>query len=123
MSEEINTTNRGFELVTFQDRNGVACSLQQSSAIAFDEPDAFERPGSSLLWLGCNDADPKYFVPNGDPPWRPVEMPKEYIANTRMHLDRKRVEMLIAHLRCWLDTGNFIDDSVLDAPRIQRTDK
>lgn len=107
MSNEVTTTSRGFGIIHFEDRNGIKCSLQQSSAIAFDEPDVFERPGSSLIWLGCDDADPKYFVPNGEPSWRPVKMPKEYVANTRMHLDRKRVEMLIAHLQTWLDTGGF----------------
>lgn len=86
--------------------------------IDFEAEGGLERPGSSCVWLGCDDADPKYFVPNGDPAWRPVEMPKEYIANTRMHLDRKSVEMLIAHLQSWLETGTFADDSVLDANEV-----
>jgi hypothetical protein len=122
MSDEVTTTSRGFELVTFQDRNRVECSLQQSSAIAFDEPEDIDRPGSSMIWLGCDDADPKYFVPNGEPSWRPVKMPDQYVANTRMHLDRKRVKMLIAHLQTWLDTGGFADDSILNASELSKND-
>lgn len=100
-------TERGFAIVKFRDAYGVECSIQQSSAIDFDTEDGLERPGTSYLWLGCDDAAPQYFVPNGNPPWRPVEMPEEYVANTRMHLNRDQVKMLIASLNAWLDTGEF----------------
>lgn len=113
MDEKVETTNRGFSVIDFTDHNGVECSLQQSSAIDLSEDcDA----GGSFLWLGCNKAEPKYFVPNGNPSWRPVEMPKDYVANTRMHLDRKHAAMLIRQLQSWLDTGDFAGtDDVLDA--------
>lgn len=106
MSEHTHT-NRGFERVDFTDHNGVACSLQQSSAVALDQEDALERPGTSLVWLGCNDADPQYFIPNGNPSWRPVQMPESYIANTRMHLNAGQVRMLIENLQSWLESGSF----------------
>lgn len=96
------TTNRGFEIVKFQDRNGVECSLQQSS-----ETDCTSPPGAAFLWLGCNDADPKEFAPYGNPSWRSITMPKGYVANTRMHLDRANVEMLVRQLQHWLQTGTF----------------
>lgn len=101
------TTNRGFEVVNFADYNGVECSIQQSSAVDLYAAGSLDHAGSSLLWLGCNDADPKYFVPNGDPPWRPVEMPETYVANTRMHLNRKQVIDLVTHLQAWLETGSL----------------
>lgn len=108
---EVQTTNRGFEIVEFTDHNGVECSIQQSSAIDMSTPDGLDNPGSSLLWLGCNRADPQYFVPYGDPPWRPVEMPEQYVANTRMHLNRSQVAALIEQLQSWLETGEFSDNN------------
>lgn len=118
MEDEITTTARGFGLVKFRDHNGVECSLQQSSAIDMESEDGLENPGSSYLWLGCVDADPQMFIPNGDPSWQRVPMPEQYIANTRMHLDRRQVVALIEHLRCWLETGHFESD-VLDAEEIE----
>lgn len=100
-------TDRGFERIDFNDHNGIGCSLQQSSALDPHAPGSLDHPGSSLLWLGCNDADPRCFVPNGDPAWRRVEMPDRYIANTRMHLNRAQVQMLIGYLQSWLDSGSF----------------
>lgn len=43
--------------------------------------DLIMEPGISAIWLGCDDA--------------------------RAHLDRKQVEVLIAHLQAWLDSGTF----------------
>lgn len=110
--EKTGVTGRGFALVTFRDHNNIECSLQQSGVVDLDAEGGLEHPGSSCVWLGCDDADPQEFVPFGDPSWRPVKMPKDYIANTRMHLDRAQVAMLISHLQNWLATGSFVDDSV-----------
>lgn len=77
-------TIRGFGRIDFLDVNGVACSLQQSSAILGNN--YYDRPGASAVWLGCNDADPQVLGPNG---WQPVPMPEGYTANMRMHLDRR----------------------------------
>lgn len=95
----VGATGRGFEKITFRDFNGTECSLQQSSAAVY------EQPGSSAVWLGCEDADPQVFVPGKS--WQPVQMPPEYIADTRAHLDRKQVQALIHHLEAWLETGSF----------------
>lgn len=92
----VENTERGFERLEFTDRYGVKCSLQQSSLATED-----------AIWLGCNEANPQVFVPNGNPSWRPVPMPDEYIADTRMHLTREQVEGLMFHLQSWLDTGSF----------------
>lgn len=104
------TTNRGFQIVRFKDANRVECTLQQSSAIDLSRDGTMESPGSSFIWLGCNDADPQEFVPNGDPSWRPIQMPETYVANTRMHLNTEQVKMLIASLESWLETGTFDRD-------------
>lgn len=43
---EIRKTERGFERISFRDRNGERCDLQQSSAAEYT------LPGSSAVWLG-----------------------------------------------------------------------
>jgi hypothetical protein len=73
-------TARNFERYDFDDHNGAPSSLQQSSAIG-DYPDALDRPGTSLVWLGTG--------------------------HDRMHLNREQVEWLIGRLQNWLDTGSF----------------
>ena len=93
------TTNRGFGIVRFTDANGVQCSVQESSAIG-DSEWAWDNPGSSYLWVGTDDADPKYLRPGCG--WVPYEIPKEVLLNTRMHLDREGVQRLIGLLQCWL---------------------
>lgn len=96
---KVKKTSRGFEYIEFTDRYGVKCSLQASSLAEH------EKPGISAVWLGCDDADPKVFIPGQS--WQPVPMPKNYTANTRMHLDRKQVEALIDHLQNWLEYDSF----------------
>ena len=78
----IRVTSRGFQCITFVDANGELCSIQQSSAIG-DTPDAADRPGSSMLWLGAGE--------------------------NRMHLDRGMVVALIAELQEWVDNGKWED--------------
>lgn len=92
-------TSRGFEIINFVDIYNVGCSLQMSSIAYCD------KPGTSAIWLGCNDANPRVLVPGKS--WQPVLMPSDYVANTRMHLDRPRVAALIVHLQNWLDHDHF----------------
>lgn len=116
-------TGRGFALVKFQDANGLKCSLQQSSAIRGGD-EAWENPGSSLIWLGIDDCQPQVMkstakelgleLPPGEVSgWMPYPIPEEVLLSTRMHLDREQVEGLIARLQQWLDTGAF--EAVPDA--------
>lgn len=78
-------TERGFDLIEFDDRNGVQCSLQKSSLATED-----------AIWLGCDDAKPRVMVPGEG--WKLVEMPPGYLADTRMHLSRGMVKKLLPHL-------------------------
>jgi len=87
-------TIRGFDRIEFSDGNGVACSLQMSSAATRE-----------CIWLGCNDADPQQLIPGAG--WQPVPMPAEYNANTRMHLTRAQVKKLLPHLQAFAETGNI----------------
>jgi hypothetical protein len=101
---KVELTGRGFERIDFADANGEACSIQQSSAIG-DDDDAFERPGSSMLWLGVNDPVPKVLVQNEG--WQPVPLPEDVLLSGRMHMNREMVIELVVKLRNWLDSGSF----------------
>ena len=78
-------TPRGFEIIKFKDRYGKHCSLQLSSAIG-DYDDSLERPGSSYVWLGCDDTEAN---------------------NARMHLSREDAIELAQRLENWAETGSF----------------
>jgi hypothetical protein len=108
------TTARGFDVVTFHDANGHECSLQQSSAIR-SYPNSWDRPGSSCIWLGVDDAKPQILASDarrlgyGDEGngWVPYHVPEGVLLTTRMHLDRDQAAMLRDLLTCWLETGAF----------------
>jgi hypothetical protein len=117
MHGELRKTSRGFEKVTFADANNAACSIQQSSAVG-DDPDAMERPGSSFLWIGVEDAEPQIMkskaeelglpLPLGEVSgWMPYPVPPEVMLNTRMHLNREQVAWLAKCLNHWLQTGSL----------------
>lgn len=91
---ELETTARGFALLKFEDDNGVACSLQKSSAASEDK-----------IWLGCDEANPKVLVHGKG--WQPIPMPAGYLATTRMHLTREQVAELLPHLQHFVDTGEL----------------
>jgi len=98
---EMKRTERGFEIGEFTDYYGVKCSIQQSSLATMN-----------AIWLGCNDANPREMCsraknPIGTTGWQPVEMPEEYVANTRMHLTEEMVIALIDKLQHWIDTGEL----------------
>ena len=88
------STIRGFSLGEFTDRYGVKCSIQKSSIATED-----------CIWLGCDDANPRHLVPGKG--WQPVKMPKEYVADTRMHLTQDDVKHLLPLLQYFVDTGEL----------------
>jgi hypothetical protein len=89
-------TQRGFNIITFKDRYGIDCSLQESSLAT-----------EACIWLGCNDANPRFLVPNKG--WKSVKMPNEYVADTRMHLTRDMVKELIPYLQAFVVNGLLED--------------
>lgn len=113
---ENTVTGRGFEIVNFQDRYGLACSLQQSSAIG-DYEDALDRPGSSCVWLGVTDVEARILKSEAEElgiavegevsGWMDYPIPEQVMLCGRMHLDRQQVSGLIARLKRWLKTGSF----------------
>lgn len=92
---KIETTERGFNYSKFKDHNGRECSLQQSSAIG-DYEDSWDRPGSSFVWLGVDEA------PEG--------------LGTRMHLDRRQVGEICRRLENWFETGSLMyQEEIMEA--------
>ncbi len=102
MTIETNPTSRGFERGQFTDRNGVSCSIQESSA-ADDE---------GLIWLGCNDIGLMKFTPYYGG-WETVELEMDlpngtyHSANTRMHLTQSMVRELLPLLQHFVETGQL----------------
>ena len=86
---DVGHTERGFELITFADKYGDQCELQQSSLAEYEEP------GTSAVWLGLAGDNPRIHPTFGTS------------LGMRMHLDREQVETLVAHLRRWLKMGIF----------------
>lgn len=100
---------RGFEIAEFVDTHGVGCSIQQSSAIG-------PEGTASFLWIGPNQANPRIMASQAAKHgvetteitgWVPFPVPDGVLMNTRMHVDRKQVEDIVAHLMTWLRTGSL----------------
>lgn len=112
---EATTTQRGFEVIHFDDSNCNKCSIQQSSAMD-DTERGLNQPGSSFLWIGVDDPKPKILASiaqahgiktyevNG---WIPYPIPDEVLITKEMHLHREQVQELVGILTNWLDTGSL----------------
>ena len=81
---KLDTTGWGFEVLlhevypTSATLDDTHTRLVQQSSVIRDYDDAFDRPGSSCLWIGEDH-----------------------------HLDREEVAQLVAHLQAWLTTGSL----------------
>jgi len=91
-------TERGFSIVTFQDRNGVECTLQKSS-LAYED----------AIWLGAAEIGLRHFKAGQG--WRQVELvetvEENFVANNRMHLNQEQVRALLPFLQRFADTGEI----------------
>ncbi len=88
-------TERGFEIIQFDDRYKTPCTLQQSSIF---DPEYADFPGATAVWLGVDRQD------------APHDGTFDAANLTRMHLDRAQVHKLIAVLEMWIETGHFAED-------------
>jgi hypothetical protein len=88
----------------FTDRNGVTCSIQESSAAT-----------EALLWLGCNEPNPQIFPGNGTG-WHPYPLPENVQCTTRMHLTRRQVRALLPHLQAFAESGTIVPARRPSAP-------
>lgn len=95
------TTDRGFVRVEFLDANNVACSLQESSQM-----------GEPLIWLGPNEASPRFLAESDTPHqtnvW--VKFPYDrdrWVFDNRMHLNQEQAKKLIDRLKRFVETGTL----------------
>ena len=112
---EVTRTIRGFQRAEFPDANGHQCSVQASSVID-DTERGYENPGSSYLWIGPDEAEPRIMASQAasfgvttaeTTGLVPFPVPDEVFMTTRMHLSRDHVAELIVVLKRWLDTGSL----------------
>ena len=92
-------TERGFDIIEFNDYYDHKCSLQKSSLASRD-----------AIWLGISDAEPKILAsqtPEGGTGWVPYPIPDNVSLTTRMHLSRREVLRLLPHLIKFLFTGRI----------------
>ena len=106
-------TYRGFDLFRFRDRYDSECSLQKSSLATED-----------CIWLGVDDASPKVMatkatgvaevqrvmldgMAHDDSGWVAYPIPTDVSLNTRMHLTRDQVRVLLPMLTNFVETGRL----------------
>jgi hypothetical protein len=96
---DITKTARGFSCLTFADRNGEACSLQESSLAT--EP---------AIWLGVDDARPMILAStlrSDLTGWVNFPIPDDVSFTTRMHLTQDQVAALLPYLHQFVETGEL----------------
>ena len=90
-------TKRGFSYFEFKDSNNVKCSIQKSSSV------------EEKIWLGADSIGLKKMVGLG--PFKDVNtssVPNQtFVANNRMHLNKKQVLKLIEVLNEFVKTGDL----------------
>lgn len=106
---KMTTTERGFALIEFEDRNKTKCSIQKSSLATED-----------AIWLGP-DGDQSVGQWPGSGGWRTISDENirqalnlqygMFVTPNRMHLTRDDAAKLIPILQAFVETGELIDPS------------
>lgn len=118
MKLQFGQTALGWPYISFEDRYGVACSLQKSSLATED-----------CIWLGVNDADPKILAREAAAHgvetdqtvgWVSFPVPDAVNMTTRMHLNQEQVRALLPILQEFAESGE-LPEPVPSAPA--RTEK
>ena len=89
---KIEYTQRGFQVIEFQDSYGISCNIQESSSV---EPH---------IWLGVKDLKPEIMGKKG---WETFEVPDGVLFHNRMHLNREHASGLVEVLQNWLKSFQF----------------
>lgn len=89
-------TKRGFSYVEFEDGYGLKCKIQESSAV---EPH---------IWLGVNKPKLTVFEDENMGKYHKIEMPKQFIVDSEMHLSREDVAKLLPYLNRFVETGDIM---------------
>jgi len=91
-------TQRGFSIDNFKDLYGEECSIQKSS-LATDD----------AIWLGIDNPKLTVFEDENMGKYLNVQLPKNFMVSSRMHLNREMVEKLLPVLQKFVETGELED--------------
>lgn len=92
-------TERGFEIIEFNDKYMHKCSLQKSSLATED-----------CIWLGIDKANPQIMaskIIEGGTGWADYPIPDDVYISTRMHLTQEQVKELLPYLQKFVETGDL----------------
>lgn len=112
---QVGKNARGFPIVRFVDSYGVTYNVTASSVIG-DYEDAYQRPGTSAVWLGVDNVEAivmaheaaKYGVQTKETTgWVPYPIPDGVMLKSSLHLNREQVAALVTRLQQWLADGSF----------------
>lgn len=93
---EIKETERGFSYSEFSDSYGAKCSIQKSSS-AMDD----------YIWFGIDKPEITIFENENMGKYIKTAMPKTFMVNARMHLNREQVKELLPILEHFVNTGEL----------------
>ena len=96
---KITKTDRGFDIISFEDIYKRKCSIQKSSLATED-----------AIWIGVDDADPQILASKiklGGTGWVKYDMPDDVTFITRMHLNRALAEKILPILERFVETGEI----------------
>lgn len=103
-------TNRGFEIQHFQDDYNVECTIQESSAVEPHIWVGIHRPRVCIMYkdrdklIGIDKVE-KDSPECNDYGWCTINIPKEALMESRMHLNRKQAKELAKKLNFFAKHG------------------
>ena len=93
---ESKKTQRGFSYSEFKDSYGLECSIQKSSS-AMDD----------YIWFGIDKPLLTIFEDENMGKYIKTTMPKTFMVDSRMHLNREQVKELLPILQHFVNTGEL----------------
>lgn len=101
---KITKTGRGFDLITFTDRNGLLGSLQKSSLATED-----------AIWLGVYDDIVRECRMDTKEGWQDIDLntikhspENDILVENRLHLTQSMVKELLPFLQKFAETGEIV---------------
>lgn len=101
---KITKTGRGFDLITFTDRNGIEVSLQKSSLATED-----------AVWFGVYDDIVRECRKDTKEGWQDINLDtikhspeNDILVENRMHLTQSMVKELLPYLKRFAETGELL---------------
>lgn len=93
---DLDQTSRGFNIANFTDRSNNVCSIQKSSLATED-----------AIWLGIDKPKLTIFEPPTYGKYITMDMPANFMVDSRMQLTQEMVKELLPHLIKFAETGEL----------------